>query len=160
VRRSAFTLLELIMVLAIISVGALVVAPAIVRQSALGERREVRVQIANLLREARLAATRSGAPVKIEYLPADRVLEPSRKPDGVADARWPGAVSLPEGWSVWSPELADHLERAAVRSVAPAPFPLVVFSPQGLCSRSAWLVRGPGGEVSVETDAIDGLRVD
>jgi prepilin-type N-terminal cleavage/methylation domain-containing protein len=159
-RARAFTLIELVMVLAILAIGALVIAPSIVRQSALGERREVRISIANLLRDARLAATRAGVPVEVRYIPSDRVLDAGRKPDSVSDAAWPDPVALPEGWTVWSEQLAAHLERAAVRSQAPTPFTLLVFNPQGLASRSAWTARGPGGEVSIESDAIDGLRVD
>lgn len=159
-RARAFTLLELVVVLAILSIGALVIAPVIVRQSALGERREVRVDIANLLREARLAATRTGIPVEVRYLHLDKRLDAGLPPRGATEASWPGEVALPDGWTVWSAELAAHLERAAIRSQQPGPFTLVVFTGQGLASRSGWVVRGPGGEVVVETDAIDGLRVD
>ncbi len=159
-RTRAFTLLELVMVLAILAIGALVIAPSLVRQSALGERREVRISVANLLRDARLVATREGVPVALRYLPADRTLDAGRKPDSVSEASWPDPVALPAGWTVWSVELAAHLDRAAVRSEAPTPFTLLVFNPQGLVSRSVWSVRGPGGEVEVESDAIDGLRVD
>src|SRR5690606_981888 len=158
--RRAFTLLELVLVLAILSVGALVVAPMMVRQSALGERRGVRTHVAGLLREARLAATRSGVPVAVRYESLDRTLTAWPRPATVSEAAWPTPVALPEGWSVWSPELTAHLGHAAVRSLTPEPFTLVVFHPKGLASASAWLVRGPGGEVAVETDAIDGLRVD
>lgn len=159
-RRHAFTLLELVMVLAILAIGALVIAPTIVRQSALGERREVRIAVANLLRDGRLAATRAGVPVEIRYVPSDRTLDAGRKPESASDASWPDPVALPDGWSVWSEQLAAHLERASVRAQAPGPFTLLVFNPQGLASRSVWSVRGPGGEVRVESDAIDGLRVD
>jgi type II secretory pathway pseudopilin PulG len=148
------------MVLAILAVAALVIGPAMVRQSALGVRREVRADVAQLLRETRLAATRSGVPVQARYLPNDRALEAWPRPESATEASWPRPVMLPDGWTVWSPELNAHLERAAIRAANPEPFTLVVFHPKGLASRSAWLVRGPGGEVSVETDAIDGLRVE
>lgn len=160
VRSRAFTLLELVMVLAILAVAALVIAPSMVRQSALGVRREVRADVAQLLREARLAATRSGVPVEVRYLTTDRVIEAWPKPESATAASWPTPLPLPEGWTVWSPELTAHLERAALRAATPEPFTLVVFHPKGLASRSFWRVRGPSGEVSVETDAIDGLRVE
>lgn len=159
-RARAFTLLELVMVLAILSIGALVIAPVILRQSALGERREVRIDVANLLREARLAATRSGSPVEVRYVPLEGVLDAGQKPRDTDDAAWPRPLTLREGWTVWSEEVAAHLEHAAIRSQEPGPVTLVVFNAQGLASRSGWIVRGPGGEVVVETDAIDGLRVD
>ncbi len=159
-RSRAFTLIELVMVLAILAVAALVIAPAMVRQSALGVRREVRADTAQLLRETRLAATRSGVPVEVRYISTDRTLIAWPKPESASEASWPRPFQLPDDWAVWSPELNAHLERAAIQAVVAEPFTLVVFHPKGLASRSAWLVRGPGGEVSVETDAIDGLRVE
>ncbi len=160
VRSRAFTLIELVMVLAILAVAALVIAPSMVRQSALGVRREVRADTAQLLREARLAATRSGVPIEVRYLPTDRSLIAWPKPDSASEASWPRPLLLPDGWAVWSPELNAHLERAAIQALVADPFPLVVFHPKGLASRSSWRIRGPGGEVAVETDAIDGLRVE
>lgn len=159
-RARAFTLLELTLVLAILAIAALVIAPVLVRQSALGVRREVRINVADLLREARLAATRSGLPVPVRYVPADRVLDAGARPASVSEANWPRPVALPAGWTAWSAEIAAEFERATIRTERPQPVTLVVFSAQGLASRSAWVVRGPAGEVSVSTDAIEGLRVD
>ena len=149
----AFTLLELTMVLAILAVAALVIAPNLMRASGLGERREVRNGVAQVLREARLDATRSGAPVEVRWSPATRRVESSRGDRG---------VTLPEGWRVSSAQVDQEALAAALRDATapPRPVTLVVFGPQGIASRSEWLVRGPGGEVRVRTDSIDGLRVD
>lgn len=149
--RRGFTLIELTLVLAILSVAALVIAPAIVRSTALGERRDIRNGVAQLLRDARLDATRGGQPVEVRWLAGERRL--------VATSEGARPVPLPEGWGVDSEQV--RLAAAATEAGEPSrPVTLVVFSPQGLASRSVWRVLGPSGEVIVTTDAFDGLRVD
>lgn len=143
-----FTLIELTMVLAILAVAALVLAPNLMRSAGLGERREVRNEVARVLRESRLDATRSGAPVAVVWSASSSRIESS-----VGDR----ATTLPAGWRVWT---GDAAAPATTQGAAPAPVTLVVFGPQGIASRSEWLVRGPGGEVRVRTDSVDGLRVD
>lgn len=150
--RRGFTLLELTLVLAILAVAALVVGPSLVRSSTLGERREVRNDVTQLLRDARLDATRSGQPVEVRWVPSERRLSSTseRARPVTLPARW---TVTPDGAPLGAPDPA-----AAQGPIAPST--LVVFSPSGLASRSAWRVRGPSGEVRVRTDAIDGLRVE
>lgn len=147
-----FTLLELTLVLAILAVAALVLAPSLVRSSALGERREVRNGVSQLLRDSRLAATRDGQPVEVRWIPSERRI--------ISSAERVRPLALPESWSVWSEEIARLNDAAASVGRQAPPATLVVFNPQGLASASAWVVRGPSGEARVRTDSIDGLRVD
>lgn len=149
--RRGFTLLELTLVLAILAVAALVVGPSLVRSSTLGERREVRNGVTQLLRDARLDATRSGQPVEVRWIPSDRRL--------AATSEGARPVTLPARWGVVPDAGPDATPDPGAAGLT-VPSTLVVFSPSGLASRSSWRVRGPSGEVRVRTDAIDGLRVE
>ena len=131
------TLLELIVVLAVLAVVTAFALPSIRRGSEGLQLRAQAGRVASLLREARLQAVTHRRPTRV-------VLEAGHRS---ATLTWDGTaeplrrVELPERFSVQAPEGGDAL----------------TFSPRGLVRDARWVVEAPGGRrLVIEVHGVTG----
>jgi general secretion pathway protein H len=138
-RRPApgFTLIELVVVLAILAAVAALVLPAVGRGlDGLRVRREAD-RVAGLLREARLLAVTRREQTRVTL---DRARSAVMLIEADTDARERGVV-MPPGL---------RLSVAAGRES-------LTFSPRGLTQEARWIVEGPAGRrFAVAVDAVSG----
>lgn len=138
-RRDApgFTLIELVVVLAILAAVAALVLPAVGRGlDGLRIRREAG-RVAGLLREARLLAVTRREQTRVTL---DRVHNALALIEAETDAA-EREVVMPPGL---------RLSVAAGRET-------LTFSPRGLTQKARWIVEGPGGRrLAIAVDAVSG----
>ena len=152
----AFTLAELLIVLAILALSALVVIPGLSRLTG-GQERRVRQEVIEVVRAGQIAATEKGLPVAVVFEPGQRRLSAAQR-----------AVVLPSGWWVRRTDEADaSRSRSGIRTLdqiagrAPEPRVMMTWSPGGLVSQTDWLVTGESGvRIRVYGDSIDGVRIE
>ncbi len=133
---AGFTLIELVVVLAIMATAVLLVAPAIRRGAEARRLRASAGQVAALLREARYRAVADRRPTRVVVEARDAV---SLAWDGEGQAL--RRVDLP-------PPL--RLEPAAGGRA-------LVFSARGLARDARWIVEGPAGrQLAVELHGVTG----
>ncbi len=149
-RRAGVTLLELLVVLAILALAGVVVLPALLRSGGRGETERVRDRVVGLVRHAQIEATRRGTPVSVTFEPGMGLLRAGGE-----------TYRLPSGWKMWV--IPGGAETGAWRLVKNegGAVEVVTWSPGRLASAcAARLTGGAGaGEVVVMGDAIDGVRV-
>lgn len=152
----AFTLAELLIVLAILALSALVVIPGVARLAG-GQERRVREEVAEIVRAGQIAATEKGLPVSVVFEPGQRRLSAG-----------PRAVVLPSGWWVrWTNEEDTRTTRTGIVTLDelagrdPAPRVMMTWSPGGLVTETDWVVTGESGaRIRVRGDSIDGVRIE
>ncbi len=143
------TLLELLVVLAIVALAGAVVLPSLVRARGGDDAARVRDRVVGLVRHAQAESSRRGAPISVVFDAGTGVLRAGEE-----------RFTAPRGWKVWViPEGGStgawRLVKEEMGDVA-----LVTWSPGRLASACAARLTGPGGrEVVVMGDAIDGVRV-
>ncbi len=143
------TLLELLVVLAIVALAAVVVAPSMGAGGKGAERRALRLRVIAMVRDAQNESTRRGVPIAAVFEPATGRLSAGEK----------GGVTLPRGWRVEVEGRALEAPREGAGGAGTAR-ELFTWSPGGLASSGAWrLTDGKGATIEVECDAIDGVRV-
>lgn len=150
--RRAMTLLELLVVLAIVAVTGLVIAPTLASRGKDAERRALRLRVIGLVREAQTESTARGVPIAAVYdAHAGRLLAGEK-----------GSVALPRGWRVEVNGTAIEASKdgGEAAGVSGASHELFTWSPGGLSSGAVWRVtNGRGDAIEVECDAIEGVRV-
>lgn len=150
--RRAFTIAELLLVLALLSIMAAVMAPNLARWSIDNQRRALAAEVVAALHEAQVLATERGAPAPVVYDPVERVIATPQR-----------ALALPPRWRVSGPgvpDLTDPREASRWKENSP-PVTLLTWSPGGLVSACDWrLTRDGEPPILVHGDAIDGLRVE
>ncbi len=149
--RRAMTLLELLVVLAIVAITGLIVAPTLASRGKDAERRALRQRVIGLVREAQTESTARGVPIAAVYdAHAGRLLAGDK-----------GSVALPRGWRVElnGASIAPPKD-AGAGTQGGAAHELFTWSPGGLSSAALWrLTNGRGDAIEVECDAIEGVRV-
>jgi prepilin-type N-terminal cleavage/methylation domain-containing protein len=152
----AFTLAELLIVLAILALAALVVIPTLRRFTGNDEQR-LRQELIEVVRSGQIAATETGLPVHVTFEPGERRVTAHNR-----------AVVLPSGWWVRRTGEAE-VNRAAsgIRTLddiagrAPPPRVMMTWSPGGLVSETDWVVVGESGvRIRVYGNSIDGVRIE
>lgn len=149
--RRAMTLLELLVVLAIVAVTGLVIAPTLASRGKDAERRALRLRVIGLVREAQTESTARGVPIAAVYdARAGRLLAGEK-----------GSVALPRGWRVEvNGRAIEASKEGADEGAGGASHELFTWSPGGLSSAAVWKVtNGRGDAIEVECDAIEGVRV-
>lgn len=139
VRRAAggLTLVELIVVVAVLAAAAVLVGPSIRRGSEGLRVRAGAGQVASLLREARSQAVAHRRPTRV-------ALESVRH-----------AVTL--GWDGEREPLRRVELSPAIRLEAAAGADALTFSPRGLTRDARWIVEGPGGRrLAIEVHGVTG----
>ncbi|MGD9693416.1 MAG: prepilin-type N-terminal cleavage/methylation domain-containing protein [Phycisphaerales bacterium] len=149
-RRAGVTLLELLVVLAVIALAGVVVLPSLMRAGGRGETERVREKLVGLVRHAQVEATRRGAPVSVTYEPGVGLLQAGEE-----------SFRLPSGWKVWVIPGGESTGAWRLVKKDGGPVEVVTWSPGRLASACAARLTGGGGtgEVVVMGDAIDGVRV-
>lgn len=152
----AFTLAELLIVLAIIALAALIVIPSLRRMTG-GDERRVRQELIEVVRSGQIAATETGLPVNVTFEPGERRLTALNR-----------AVVLPSGWWVRRTGEAEvNRSASGIRTLddiagrAPPPRVMMTWSPGGLVSETDWVVVGESGvRIRVYGNSIDGVRIE
>lgn len=156
-----FSLLELVVVLAILALSALVIVPNLGRTAEGLENRVFRDGVVAFVREAQREADRSGYPCAVRYLPREHALEAAGE-----------VMELPEGWEAFVREeegsrtgtdgwLRIGPWRAGDRTGGD-PVELMRWSAGGLSTPTDWRLREEGGGESIRVygDLLDGVRVE
>lgn len=155
-RSRAFTLAELLIVLAILALAALVVVPGAARMLG-GQERRVRQEVIEIVRAGQIAAAEKGLPVSVVFEPGQRRLSALDR-----------GIVLPSGWWVRrtdEPEPAGGAARdARGRDALGRAFParvMMTWSPGGLVSECDWLATSESGvRIRVYGNSIDGVRIE
>lgn len=154
----ALSLLELVVVLAILALGAAVIVPSVGRGASSLEERVFRDRVVAFVREAQREADRSGYPCAVRYLAREHALEAGGSRLLMEDS-WEAAVREVDalGNETWR-RLGPWFEGSEGGVVA---VELMRWSPGSLPSPCDWRLRSDGGAViRVRGDLLEGVRIE
>ena len=161
-----YSLVELLIVLALLALASAVVLPAVARAGFGDERRAVRTEVIEMVRGAQTRADLTGLTVHVQYHPRTRRFVVGDREHRFSGS-WRPVMSNEPGLSPEAQNAALRLqgERGVTRIVsaedADAPVTLMSWSPGGMSSATDWtLLNDRGMRVRVWGDAIDGVRVE